>query len=186
MAEFGAAGEGLPSLAQLVNAGAVWSAGEDTGVAAVIAPPTTLSQISLYNNEPEGGLSYRLLRAYGIVTATPAGLSQFGLSHCIHRAKPSPLPARDIPITSITNMKALVPTYTGRARIALALTVINDLWKPLGYSILNAVTGVGWQLDIWLDNLVILPPGGLYSLAAVASSTTVSTRLGFTWAEVRS
>ena len=59
------------------------------------------------------------------------------------------------------------------------------MWKPLGYSILNAVTGVGWQADIWLDSLVIIPPGGLYSLGAVAQATGVSTRLGFTWAEVQ-
>ena len=178
----------LPSLVHLVNQGVVWSAGEATGVAAVIAPPTTTAQISLYNNEDENGPSYLVLRAYGVVTATPAGLSQFGISHCVHRAKPATLPARDIPVTSITNMKAggssKATTYEGAARIDLALTVANDLWKPLGYSILNAVTGVGWQLDVWLDSLVIIPPGGLYSLAAVASTTTVSTRLGFTWAEL--
>ena len=185
MVSFGSSGAFSSGDDDLVNAGAVWSAGQDTGVAAVITPPTTLSQISLYNNEPEGGLSYRLQRVYGIVTATPAGLSQFGIYHCVHRAKPAALPPRDIPITSITNMKALGPTYGGRARIALALTVIDDLWKNLGYSILNAVTGVGWQVDIWLDSLVILPPGGLYSLSAVASAITVSTRLGFTWAEIQ-
>ena len=181
--------EELPSLAHLVNQGAVWSAGEATGVASVIAPPTTTAQISLYNDEDENGLSYLILRVYGIVTATPAGLSQFGISHCIHRAKPASIPARDIAVTSITNMKAggrsQSTTYDGAARIDLALTVADDLWKPLGYSILNAVTGVGWQLDIWLDSMVIIPPGGLYSLAAVASTTTVNTRLGFTWAEVQ-
>lgn len=175
-----------PSTLQMTNDGAIWSGGEAVGVAAVTAPPTTLAQISLYNDEPEGtGKSYLVLRVYGFVTATPAGLSQFGLHHCVHRAKPTPKPTRDIPLSSITNMKALQGTYTGNTIIDLAATVVDDLWKPVGYSILNAVTGVGWQLDIWLDSLVILPPGGLYSLAAVASTTTVSTRLGFTWAEIR-
>ena len=178
--------EELPSLVQLVNEGAVWSAGAATGVAAVIAPPTTAAQISLYNDEEEGsGKSYLILRVYSIVTATPAGLSQFGISHCVHRAKPATKPTADIAAASITNMKARVANYEGKAIIDLALTVADDLWKPLGYSILNAVTGVGWQLDVWLDSLVIIPPGGLYSLAAVASTTTVSTRLGFTWAEVQ-
>ena len=178
--------EELPSLVQLVNSGAVWSAGEATGVASVVAPPTTTAQISLYNNEEEGtGKSYLVLRVYGVVTATPAGLSQFGISHCIHRTKPATRPTGDIAAASITNMKARVANYDGKALIDLAATVTDDLWKPLGYSILNAVTGVGWQLDIWLDSLIIIPPGGLYSLAAVASTTTVNTRLGFTWAEVQ-
>ena len=179
-----AGAEYLPSLFQLVNSGVVWSAGEAVGVAAVIAPPTTLAQISLYNNEPlSTGKSYILLRVYGVITATPAGLSQVGIHHCIHRRTPSPTPDRDIPLTSITNMKGLIPDYDGSAIIALAETVADDLWKPVGYSNLDAVTGVGWQLDIWLDTLVIIPPGGMYSLAAVASSITVSTRLGFTWIE---
>lgn len=185
MVSFVSSGQLSGSDDDLVNAGVVWSGGQATGVAALIVPPTTVSQISLYNNEEVGGPSYRLLRIYGFVTATPVGLSQFGLFHCVHRAQPAALPPRDIPITSITNMKALSGDYAGRARISLALAVIDDLWKPVGYSILNAVTGVGWQVDVWLDSLVILPPGGLYSLAAVASSITVSTRLGFTWAEVQ-
>ena len=176
--------EDLPSLFQLVNSGSVWSGGEAVGVAAVIAPPTTLAQISLYNNEPVStGKSYILLRVYGVITATPTGLSQVGISHCVHRRKPSPTPTRDIPLSSITNMKGLITDYDGTAIIALAETVADDLWKPVGYSNLDAVTGVGWQLDIWLDTLVIIPPGGMYSLAAVASSITVSTRLGFTWIE---
>ena len=177
--------EELPSLVHLVNQGAVWSVGEATGVASVVAPPTTTAQISLYNNEEAGGKSYLVLRAYGLVTATPAGLSQFGLHHCVHRLKPATRPTADIAAASITNMKALVGNYEGKAIIDLALTVADDLWKPLGYSILNAVTGVGWQLDVWLDSLVIIPPGGLYSLVSVASTTTVNTRLGFTWAEVQ-
>ena len=177
--------EELPSLVHLVNQGAVWSAGEATGVASVIAPPTTTAQISLYNDEEEGsGKSYLVLRAYGLVTASPAGLSQFGIVHCIHRIKPATKPTADIAAASITNMKARGGPYNGRAIVDLALTVADDLWKPLGYSILNAVTGVGWQADIWLDSLVIIPPGGLYSLVAVSQATTVNTRLGFTWAEV--
>ena len=169
----------------LVNQGAVWSAGEATGVASVIAPPTTTAQISLYNDEEEGtGKSYLVLRAYGLVTASPAGLSQFGIVHCVHRLKPATKPTADIAAASITNMKARGGPYDGRAIIDLAATVADDLWKPLGYSILNAVTGVGWQADIWLDSLIVIPPGGLYSLVAVSQATTVNTRLGFTWAEV--
>ena len=178
--------EELPSLVHLVNQGAVWSAGEATGGASVIAPPTTTAQISLYNDEEEGtGKSYLVLRAYGLVTASPAGLSQFGISHCVHRLKPATRPTADIAAASITNMKARAGPYDGRAIIDLAATVADDLWKPLGYSILNAVTGVGWQADVWLDSLIVIPPGGMYSLAAVSQATTVSTRLGFTWAELK-
>ena len=174
----------IPPLALLVNKGVVWTAGETTGVSAVIAPPTTTAQISLYNNEPVGGKSYILLRAGALVTASPAGLSQVGLSYCVHRARPATTPTADILAASITNLKALTPNYNGRAIIDLAATVADDLWKPLGYSNVDAVTGVGWQVDVWADGLIILPPTGMVSFAAVAQSTSVSTRISFTWAEV--
>ena len=185
MVSFVSSGESdsFPTLAQLTNGGQVWSAIQPTGVAAVIALPTTVAQYSLYNNEDEGGLSYRPLRAFAIATSTPAGLSQFGLVHCVHRNKPAAIPAADIPITSIINRKPRFGAYAGRARIDLALAVEDDFWEPLGYSILNAVTGVGWQADVWLDDQVIIPPGGLWSLGVVASTTTVLTRIGVSWSE---
>jgi hypothetical protein len=185
MVEFAGSGEpdSFPTLAQLVNNGQVWSAIQPTGVDSVIALPTTLAQLSIYNNEDDGGLSYRPLKVFAIVTSTPAGLSQFGIVHCIHRDKPATLPGADIALSSIINRKPRFGAYAGRARIDLALTVANDFWEPLGYSILNAVTGVGWQADIWLDDLIIIPPGGLYSLAIVATTITVQTRLGISWAE---
>mgnify|MGYP001575059247 CR=1 FL=1 len=175
----------VPPLAYLVNSWAMWSVGEAVLVASVTALPTTTAQISLYNNEEEGGKSYILQRVYAIVGAVPAGLSQFGIAHCIHRIKPATRPTLDIPYTSFTNMKARSGAYQGRAIFDLALTVADDLWKPLGYSILNAVSAVGWQADVWVDGLVIIPPGGLYSAVAVSNSTSVTTRMGFTWAEVQ-
>ena len=91
----------------------------------------------------------------------------------------------DIAIGSITNMKARAGNYGGSAIIDLAATVVDDLWKSIGFSIVNAITGVGWQADVWLDGLVILPPGGMYSLVTIAQATGVQTRAGFTWAEVQ-
>lgn len=175
----------LPGLTDLVNKGVVWSVIEASGVASVIALPTTTAQLTLYNNEPPGGKSYVLLRIFAIITSVPAGLSQLGLAYCVNRLTPTTRPTADIAAASIRNLKALAPAYGGNAIVDLAATIVDDGWMPVGYSNLNALSGVGWQLDVWLDGLMLLPPGGEFSIAAVASTTTVNTRSGMTWAEVQ-
>ena len=107
-----------------------------------------------------------------------------GLAHMVNARRPNTKPTADIGPASIKNLKALVPNYNGKAIADLAATVIDDVWTPIGYSNLNGVTGVGWAIDVWLDGMVILPPGSMYNIATVASTTTVNTRTGFTWAEL--
>lgn len=175
----------LPGLADLVNRGVVWSVIEATLVNSVIALPTTTAQLTLYNDEPAGGKSYIMLRFFALIGAVPAGLSQLGIAYCVNRVKPTTKPTADIAVASIRNLKALAPSYDGKAVVDLAATIIDDGWMPVGYSNLNALSGVGWQLDVWLDGLIIVPPGGTVSTASVASSTTVTTRSGMTWAEVQ-
>lgn len=176
----------LPSLTALVNEGVCWAAGEATAVAAAIALPTTTAQVTLYNNESEGGKSYIVLSVFGIQVADGAALNSWGIAHCIHIAKPGTLPSADIASTSFKNLKARAGAYGGNAIIDLAATVVDDLWKPVGPSVGTTVVSLpGTQLDVPLNGLVILPPGGEYSLVAVASATGITTRLGFRWAEVQ-
>lgn len=176
----------LPSLASLINEGVCWQAGAATAVAAVTTMPTTTAQITLYNNEPDGGKSYILLAVYGIQEANGAALSSWGIAHCVNAAKPATVPTADIASTSFKNLKARAGAYGGNAIVDLAATVVDDLWKPVGpFAGTTVVSLSGTQIDVPLNGLVILPPGGEYSLASVASATSVTVRLGFRWAEVQ-
>lgn len=176
----------LPSLTALVNEGVCWQAGEATAVAAVLTMPTTTAQVTLYNNEPDAGKSYIVLSVFGIQVANGAALNSWGIAHCVHAAKPTTLPTADIASTSFKNLKARAGAYGGAAIVDLAATVVDDLWKPVGpFAGTTVVSLSGTQIDVPLNGLVILPPGGEYSLVAVASATGITTRLGFRWAEVQ-
>lgn len=176
----------LPSLTALVNEGACWQAGEATATAAVTTMPTTTAGITLYNNEAEGGKSYIVLSVFGIQVANSAAQASWGIAHCIHASKPATVPTADIAVASIKNLKARGGSYGGNAIVDLAATVVDDLWKPVGNSTGTVVVSLsGLQIDVPLNGLVILPPGGEYSLVSIASATGITTRLGFRWAEVQ-
>lgn len=176
----------LPPLTTLVQEGVCWQVGAATAVAAVTTMPTTTAQISLYNGEAEGGKSYVLLSVYGIQVANGAALNSWGLAHCINVDKPGTLPTQDIAKTSVKGLKARQGGYNGNAIIDLAATVTDDLWAPVGnYAGTTVVSLSGTQLDVPLNGLVILPPGGMYSLAAIAAATGITVRQGFRWAEIQ-
>jgi len=177
----------LPDYTELVRSGVVWTVGEATAVAAVTAPPTTTAGISLYNDEAEGsGLAYVLLKVFGLQVGASAALASWGISHNIATIKPTTKPTGDIAASSIKNLRSPSPNYGGKAIVDLAATVTDDLWKPIGNSTGTVVVSLtGTQIDVLINGMVVVMPGGMYSLKGVASDTGITVRLGFVWAEVK-
>ena len=177
----------LPALTHLVNEGAVWSIGEASPTASVIAPPTTTAGVSLYNDNPAGGKSLVVLAAFALQAAAAAALGMYGLSHCVHAIPPTTKPTADLAQTVYKCLKGGVKTYGGGAIMDLGATVVDDLWKPVGGTAqVTLASAVGSQLYVPLDIPVVLPPdGGYYSLECVSSNTSITTRLGLVVAEVK-
>lgn len=178
----------LPSYTELVNAGMVWTCGAATATAAVTNLPTTTAVISLYNNEPEGGKSYVVLAVFGFNAANAAALDGWAIVHCVNDAMPTTRPTADIAVASIKGLKARQGAYGGNAIVDLAATVTDDLWKPVSTSVntaVNSATGTALYITNQQAILPVLPPGGMYSLASTATSTSLTTRLGFVWAEIK-
>lgn len=174
----------LPPLAELVNAGVCWQVIEATETAGVVALPTTTAGITLYNNYPDGGLSLVLISVFGFQLVNGAALNSWGLAHCIHAAKPGTLPTADI--TAFKNLKARQGAYGGSAIVDLGATVVDDEWAPIGGSVGTSVVSLpGTQIDVPMYGMVILPPGGEYSLEAIVSSVDLDIKLGMRWAEVQ-
>lgn len=176
----------LPDLATLVKEGVVWSAGEAAATAGVVALPTTTAGITLYNNEPQGGKHYILVAVFATQVANAAAQASWHLAHCIHRLTPTTRPTADIAAASITNMLTPAPTYGGNAIIDLGATVVDDLWKNIGPSVNTAVVSLsGTAIYVPLYGTVVMGPGGEYSLESIVSAVDITTRMGFTWAEVQ-
>lgn len=175
----------LPWQAMLVQQGVCWTVGQAAATAAVVALPTTTAALSLYNNEPDGGKSYIVFAVGTSQVAAPAALDTFSLVHCINMDKPGTLPTQDIARTSVKGLKARQGPYQGNAIIDLAATVTDDLWKAVGSSQNTAVaSATGAALEVLHTIPVILPPGGMYSLQITATSTSVTGRSYFKWAEL--
>ena len=177
----------LPPFAQLAAEGKIWTAGEATAVAAVVALPTTTAGISLYNNEAEGGLSYVLIAAIATQVANAAAQASWHLAQCVGVLKPTTRPTADIAAASIKSFgKSPSGAYGGNAIVDLGATVVDDLWKPIGPSVNTAVVSLsGTAVWVPLNGGVVIGPGGTYSLKGIASAVDITLRIGFVWAEVQ-
>lgn len=182
----------LPDYATLNAEGRVWRAQDPSAVASVVALPTTTALFTLGNNEPDDGLWYVILAAYGFNAANAAAIDSFSLVGCV-----SQLPAvtggigatmaQDQAKTTIKSMCGVRGGgYNGRAILDAGLTITDDLWFPLGPS--SGPTGVasaaGAAIFHKLDGLIVLPPKTLLATASVATSTSNTVIKGLIWAEV--
>tara|TARA_Y100000310_G_scaffold289932_1_gene316716 strand:- start:1341 stop:1985 length:645 start_codon:yes stop_codon:yes gene_type:complete len=176
----------LPDNAELVNQGLVWSVGEASATASVIAPPTTTAGVLLYNDNPDGGPSLIVLAAFALQTASAAAVGMYGLSQVVIMIKPATKPTADIAVASYKGLKSLQGPYGGKAIFDLGPTVVDDLWKPVGNNEqVTLASAVGSQLYVPLVVPVVLPPGGSYGLECVSSNTSIQSRLGVVFAEVQ-
>lgn len=154
-----------------------------TAVAPVAAIPTTAAHFALWNGEPEGGKTYSIT-SVGFSTTTTAGATMILqlLANCMVALQPiisgtlaaGPFPTDGMPSAS-------------RAAVASAVTITaaNGMWQPIGDCVnsaaLTATIGMGtWQK---VDGLFRLPPGGIFSLATLGSTTGGANQLFINWRE---
>ena len=174
---------GLP-YAKWVAEGKGYQVGEATAVAAVIALPTTTAGLTIQNGEPDNGKWYVVHSVFAQIEASGAAVQTVGLAHCIGMNRVAAA-TQDVALTSIKPLLGGSGPYAGLCIVDLAATVVDDLWKPVGSQISNAVASNGaGQIDTFLDGLVILKPKAQYSLKLVGTATSVTGRLGVRWFEV--
>ena len=150
----------------------------------MVALPTTTAGITLQNGEAESGKWYVLHSVFAQIEASGAAVQTVGIAHCVGMSRVANA-TQDIALTSVKPLLGGDGPYAGLAIVDLAATVVDDLWKPVGGQISNAVASNGaGQIDVFLDGLVILKPKAQYSLKLVGTATSITGRLGFRWFEV--
>jgi hypothetical protein len=146
-----------------------WQVSNATGAAAGTAFPTTTAGLQLWNGEPAGGKSY-VIDSVGaaeiVVDATQS--DQTGLFVCNNKPPVATPTDAALVIRSLSGRTS----YGGRARTMLVATAMtNDGWFLCGTSapsMVTAVAGAIWkQVDVRLDGLYIVPPGGQFNVQAV-------------------
>src|SRR3990167_9902141 len=74
----------LPPYAEITRRGRTYSAMNTAALAALVVRPSTVANFTLFNNEPEGGLSYVVDRAFAFNLVSTAAQARSGLWLCVH------------------------------------------------------------------------------------------------------
>ena len=175
--------QGLPPYAELTRLGGGYQAMSTTGVTGLVARPTVTALVTLWNGEPDGGLSYVIDRAFAHNLVKTAAVTAFSIWLCVH---PTGMAA---PTDDITTKNSLSGKkgYGGRARFDVDATVAADGWFPWGNWGEGSATGVypSAHVEAEVAGRIILPPSAGLSLQVVVSITATTFTAGFAWYEVQ-
>lgn len=172
--------QSLPPLAEIVRMGNSYAAIQAAAVAPVTVLPSTTAQVSLWNGEADNGKSYVIDSVFGLVVVSAAAATNLGFAAMLNTGK-KVQPAGSTLVQRGLSGKA----YGGKGAVVLAATVTDDGWVPLGPSVPGPASQIGMSFDYEVNGLYIVPPGGLFSMAALANTvTTITVRMGLRWHEV--
>lgn len=173
--------QALPPLTELARQGEGWSAMNTSALAALVVRPSTVANCTLFNNEPEGGRSYLIDRAFAFNLVSTAAESRYGLWLCVHK-KGLVSPTADITARSSHRGRA---NYGGSSIVDTAMTVTDDGWFPWGQTSDVEPTGAlpGGVVTAEVQGRLIVPPQCGISTQIVASITGLTFTSGFSWFE---
>jgi hypothetical protein len=171
----------LPAMAQLAAAGQSW-----VGMSALQTPlnavPTTTAPVSLWNGESANGLCYVIDSIFLFNGVTQALATNFSLM-VMENVGVVSAPSGG---SSITPKGTTGKAYGGNAQLKSGTTVVNDVWMPFGTSLVDVnAADFGAVLDIPVNGLYIVRPGGCFSIAGLVATAPVATsvQLGIRWHE---
>lgn len=171
---------GLPPQAEIVRMGESYVVTQATAVAPVAALPTTTAQLTLWNGEPDTGRVYVIDSVFAIVVVSAAAASAIGIAAMLNAGK------KTGPTGTLTPKGLAGHPYRGKGTVSLAQAVTDDLWHPLGPSVVGPASQVGMMIDYPVKGLYLVPPGHMFSTAVLANTaTTITVRQGIRWHEVR-
>lgn len=180
--------QSLPASAEIVRLGNSYWASTITAAAPVVAIPTTAALIGLWNGEPANGKSYIIDSVFCLTVASTAAQQT---STVLGNVSLQPV------LTALANtiaprcLRANLP-YRGQARVAVGITLdasngVATNWMPIGSNPsqnAGATNNIGSCIDVPVNGLIIIPPGGQLALSAISAAATASSiQIGFRWHE---
>ena len=171
--------QGLPPYTEMARRGG-FSVMNTTALAALVVRPSTVANLTLFNNEAAGGKSYVIDRLFAFNLVSTAAQARHGLWACVH--KPMAKPTADITAIASSSGK----NYGGLAVVDTGATVADDGWFPWGPWGDVEPTGVlpGGILTVNVEGRLIVPPGCGISTQVVSSVVGNTYTTGFSWYEV--
>lgn len=182
--------QGLPPLAQLVNAGNSYQASTTTAAAPVVAIPTTAALIGLWNGEQDNGKSYVIDSVFALVVASTAAQQTMSILGNLSLAQ---IPTAIANTITPRPLRAGQP-YRGNARIAVGITLnatdgVAANWFPIGNNppqIAGATNNIGSSMEWDCKGMFVIPPKNQMSFTVIApAATATSIQIGFRWHELQ-
>lgn len=173
--------QGLPPYTEMSRRGEGWSMMNTAALAALVVRPTTVSQSTLYNNNPSGGPSFIIDRVFCFNLVSTAAQARFGIWLCLHKYMTAPT-SPEITVANGNTGKVGTGDAIG-AIFKTPATVLDDGWFPWGSSVDTEPTGVlpGPQISVEVAGRLIVPPGRGISIQVVASAVADTFTTGFSF-----
>lgn len=173
----------LPERAEIARLGSTVIMRTDE-VACQTAIPTTTAPHVLWNGESAGGKSLVIDKITWTCTTSNAAASAFSLLAVVNKAA-----AASVPATADTQAQTVYTTgrgYSGKAKTSHTVTVVDDVWFPIGGAFVTALTAtVGSQLEANINGLIVLAPGYVMGISCIAQSTTGKGKVAFWFHEAQ-
>ena len=176
--------QGLPSYTEMTRQGNGWSMQTATLLAPLVAIPTTVAALEIYNNMI-GGASLIIDTLFASQVLSTAASQTYAIYACVSTQKAVPTNTA-LSVFSSNGRPVYATTAAGRIIAGVGTTVVANGWRPWGtvqaWGTATATPGNSWHVDI--DGKLIVPPGAALLLHIMGALATASTfQVGASWYE---
>ncbi|MCR4342012.1 MAG: hypothetical protein NUW01_19215 [Gemmatimonadaceae bacterium] len=168
--------------AEVSRRGDGWTVGTTTLFAPLVAYPTTVAALEVYNN---GVRTMVVSDLYAAQILSTAASQTYGLFAMITTQKAVPS-LTALSVFSLSGKPLVTPTASGEIVTGVGTTVVANGWRPYGnaqaWGTATATPGNSWSVPI--DGRLIVPPNCsicLHVVGALATASTFQAGLSFNW-----
>lgn len=171
----------LPEYAEASRAGNGWQVQTATLFAPLVAIPTTVAALEIYN-QPTSGVALLIDTLYAMQVLSTAATQTYAIFAQVYTKAAPTLSA--LTVYSASGRTAYTPTVGTPIVTGVGTTVVANGWRPWGaaqaWGTAAATPGNAWHTEI--NGRILVPPGASLCLHVVGSLATASTfQVGASW-----
>ena len=173
-------GQGNPPYLETARRGAGYNVSLASGVAPLVAVPTTTAALEVFNNSSTRVMVIRDI--YGFRLLGTAAAQTWSIWAMVTTTKAAPSLSA-LTLYSTEGKSAITPTAVSEAVTGVGTTVVANGWRPygppVGYITEAALPNAAMSVEI--SGRIIVPKNCSLCLHAVGATTAGTLTLGFSW-----
>lgn len=174
--------QGNPPYAEVRRRGEGWTVQTTTLFAPLVAIPTTVAILELYNNGDRLLMVSDLFAMHVLATAV---VQTHAIYATITTQKAAPT-LTALVVNSLSGKALKTTTVASELVTGVGTTIINNGWRPWGnlqnFNLGAATPGESWSVPV--DGKIVVPPGaslGLHVAGALATASSFQMGCDFDW-----